>query len=540
MQSFVNAMESFRRPLGSLVVPALVGLLLSASGSRAQEWSSPLLGLTRVTVDKQLSHPTPEELGRGAAFAPLPPNVVSLLGDEAVDYESFVVTHLPPGGAAALQAALTAEGFSFSVGERPEIRLPGTSPSQPSRIGDPMVAAILAPRAVPGLWLVQFAYPIKEEWRQSLSRCGFEEIAYFQDATFLVRTRDTQAPAFATCEVAPYLAWAGPYLTTDRISRDLVGFGGEGSVSARSLHSKKNPAQPIAAGLLTRKEYLVRKPNCAQLGLFIVSALVGAVAAEAEAFRPPTPPAPGPAAYVVPAAGSTSGDVQRVKIGDDLWVEKLHGEAALAHLYNLLGRRPDALAAARRNLTVQGFSPTETVYVERVIGLAHGSAQESGSSVGLAQTYSEQDGRGEIVFWSWDDGQPNTWEGTIYIEIYSNGAASTWEGQINSGTTDHPWVYYRKTWEQQPRPPQQTLWDAPPLPGTVVPATMKTPFNGSPDEIMLAGTFYGWAKCWRQCVVGWCAGAAVACLGTTVNWPICWGAACSGAELACGINCYGS
>jgi hypothetical protein len=248
----------------------------------------------------------------------------------------------------------------------------------------------------------------------------------------------------------------------------------------------------------------------------------------------------GPPACVLPASGLPSGDIERVKIADNLWVEKLRGDVALAHLYNLRARRPDALTAAASKLAARGFSPTETVYVERLIGLAQSPEQGPGSSLRLAQNYSEQNSSGEIVFWSWDDGQPNTWEGSIYIEIYSNGAASSWEGQIYSGTSDHPWVYYYKTWEQQPHPPLPTLWDAPPLPGGIVTAAMKSPFHGPPGEIMLVPSFSGWARCWRKCVVAWCSAAALGCLGATVTWPACWGATCTGAELGCGLQCYGS
>lgn len=247
-----------------------------------------------------------------------------------------------------------------------------------------------------------------------------------------------------------------------------------------------------------------------------------------------------PPACALPAGGLPSGDIERVKIADNLWVEKLRGDAALAHLYNLRARRPHALTAATSKLTARGFSPTATVYVERLIGLAQSPGEGPESSLRLAQSYSEQSSSGEIVFWSWDDGQPNTWEGSIYIEIYSNGAASSWEGQIYSGSTDHPWVYYQKTWEQPPHTPLPTRWDAPPLPGGIVPAAMRSPFDGPPGEIMLVPGFAGWARCWRKCVIAWCAGAAVGCLGTTVGWPLCWGATCTGVELACGIQCYGS
>ncbi|HVF60926.1 MAG TPA: hypothetical protein VNJ70_14050 [Thermoanaerobaculia bacterium] len=93
---------------------------------------------------------------------------------------------------------------------------------------------------------------------------------------------------------------------------------------------------------------------------------------------------------VLPASGLPSGDIERVKIADNLWVEKLRGDVALAHLYNLRARRPDALTAATSKLTARGFSPTATVYVERLIGLAQSPGEGPESSLRLAQSYSEQ------------------------------------------------------------------------------------------------------------------------------------------------------
>lgn len=160
-------------------------------------------------------------------------------------------------------------------------------------------------------------------------------------------------------------------------------------------------------------------------------------------------------------------DIRRVRLGNDVWVERLTGKAALAHLHNIMSRRPGAFDRARQSLRDRGFVPTETVYVERTIRLA--STQPFGKGLVVpAQDYSESNEDGEILFWSWDDGDDATWEGSIYIEIYSDGAASTWEGQIDASNEEHNWIYYLKTWEGGPGPgePLEARFDlAPPRPG---------------------------------------------------------------------------
>lgn len=234
-----------------------------------------------------------------------------------------------------------------------------------------------------------------------------------------------------------------------------------------------------------------------------------------------------------------SAEVHRVALADGAFVERLTGEAALAHLYNSMSRRPEAFAGARRALGARGFGATSTVYVERTIRLAKGPLGGGGATILPAQTHSEQNSDGEIVFWSWDDGQNATWEGAIYIEAYASGVAATWEGQIDASTAQHPWVYYRKTWEGGGGSPHPTRLDhLPPLPGIFPAATSAMPRRSRPQGAeVLPASFGTWAICWRSCVVTGCGTAAVGCIASGPLWPKCFALWCLGAEAACGLGC---
>jgi hypothetical protein len=243
-----------------------------------------------------------------------------------------------------------------------------------------------------------------------------------------------------------------------------------------------------------------------------------------------------------PSTWQSNSEIQRVALGNDVFVERLHGEAALAHLYNLMSRRPEAFAAARKSLEQRGFAPTNIVTVERTIRLARSRPKEGGALAVPAQTSSEQNSDGEIVFWSWDDGNNGTWEGEIYIEIYSTGAASTWEGQIDDSTDQYPWIYYRKLWEGAggggPHEVQNEV--SPPLPGSraqIVPAVLLESCGLEAGRVVPV-SFYQWAVCWRACVLGGCTAAAAWCRLTGPAWPECWSVRCVAAEIGCAVSCY--
>jgi hypothetical protein len=224
-------------------------------------------------------------------------------------------------------------------------------------------------------------------------------------------------------------------------------------------------------------------------------------------------------------------EIREVKISEDLRIQEMTGQAALDHLYNVLSRKPKAFSTARKSLASRGFLPTEKVYVERTVRLV--------SPASLSDTSPD----GEIVFWSWDDGDDGTWEGAIYVEVYSSGAASTWEGQLDVSTQDYPWIEVHKTWEGGAGGgggPLPVSFNGPPLPGSLVhvtPAVQSTGALAGSTSYMPA-SFYQWARCWRGCVVTGCTAAAIGCLATGPAWPGCFGFWCVGTEVGCAIGCY--
>lgn len=276
--------------------------------------------------------------------------------------------------------------------------------------------------------------------------------------------------------------------------------------------------------------------NPAPLILAIASMLPFGLIASAE-------PAPGrlpfgPASLLMQYS---TDDIQRVDLGGGVYVDRLSGLTAYAHLQNLRSRQPEAFEAATRALREKGFHPTSHVYVERTVRLA--SSPNFGSTA-FAQDYSESNSEGEILFWSWSDGDDNTWEGQIYVEIYANGDASTWEGQIDASNEDHEWIYNQQTWED-PEVQNKEVTDRRQhfraLPDQVrthaIPAVLSSQTRGYLGHYATAG-WMEWARCWRQNVVAFCTGAAIGCLASNGGWPACWGATCVGVEVASAIACY--
>lgn len=220
-------------------------------------------------------------------------------------------------------------------------------------------------------------------------------------------------------------------------------------------------------------------------------------------------------------------------------IERIAGEAALTHLRNLMSRNPEAFARSRQNLAARGYKPTDTVYVERTLRPLKGPGSSS-SPYQLVQDYSESNADGEILFWSWSDGNNNTWEGAIHMVIYGNGAESTWDGQIDASTSEHPWVWYEKSWERPPREPIEIRYSFPPPAsrgGDVIHLARSGPKWTNPHFVP-AGSFYNWARCWRAGVVSGCSTAAVGCIATNGGWAGCWGAWCTGTLVGAGAGCY--
>jgi hypothetical protein len=281
----------------------------------------------------------------------------------------------------------------------------------------------------------------------------------------------------------------------------------------------------------------MRHISAKRISFVVVVLSLIASSVTAFAATPSVPSCPAFKARVPVEKVEVSKDVKLIRFGDDVEVEQLSGQAALAHLRNALSKRPEAFEKARQNLAARGFKPTEHVYVERTLRNIR-SKSNGRSPYFLTQTSSEHNTDGEILFWSWDDGNNGTWEGTIQVTIYSNQASTTWDGQIDDSTDSHPWVWYEKTWEGRDRGPYEV--SSPPMPARYrndILLAKSTPQAINPDYF-LTGSFYNWAVCWRSAVVGGCTTAAVACRLSGPAWPGCFGAWCVGAEVGGAVGCY--
>jgi len=90
----------------------------------------------------------------------------------------------------------------------------------------------------------------------------------------------------------------------------------------------------------------------------------------------------------------------------------------------------------------RGFRPTEIVTVIRSSSLARRRGSEARPEIQRLQS-SASDDSGEVVLWSWDDGNNATWEGVLYFEDYTTGANFTGNAQIDISGDESV------IWEQQ-------------------------------------------------------------------------------------------
>jgi len=184
-------------------------------------WRGGIHDLVTVRVEKNVLDPRlePEEqrgLPPEEIYAPLPPSIVGMIGPDAEEYQSFFVSHLTQAEADRLHAAARATGVRVIRGASRSIGLP----FHEFEAGDQSTRHLewsetsLSPSPVPGFLILQFGYPVKEEWHGLLAGCGVETIGWLGSLSVLVRA---ELDEVMTCSVAQYLSWAGHYYTTDRL-----------------------------------------------------------------------------------------------------------------------------------------------------------------------------------------------------------------------------------------------------------------------------------------------------------------------------------
>ncbi|HEX9944489.1 MAG TPA: S8 family serine peptidase [Thermoanaerobaculia bacterium] len=171
------------KPLVLLAVLSLAGIPLAA-----ESWISPLAERELVVID-----------------SPVPAAVRQQLGPDAVEYDGFVAARVSPSETRRLSAAVRERGSRMAV-----------EPGSPI----PLPEAKLRSRPVPGLYLVRFAFPVRQDWIMGLAECGAEVVFDRGQGAFLVRAAGLET--IRKCEAARYLAWVRSWESADRPVPEIV------------------------------------------------------------------------------------------------------------------------------------------------------------------------------------------------------------------------------------------------------------------------------------------------------------------------------
>ncbi len=232
-----------------------------------------------------------------------------------------------------------------------------------------------------------------------------------------------------------------------------------------------------------------------------------------------------------------SGNIHRTQLPNGETLELLLNDAAFAHVRNLKARNPKAFAASERLMRSKGWRPTNTVVVMRTLAPARSSGHDT-SGVELAESIYLPEG--EVVFTTWDDGNPATWEGELYAVNYQTQGVAINIGQMERAS--HSVLSETNVW-YEPGPLVQNLalhhqssYDTGVrIAGTIVsPATsgvrlVQRNQDGSPS---LVG---GLLKAWAACFVSICGMVLVSCtLGNGAYIP-CVVILCYAAKTVCAV-----
>lgn len=223
--------------LGLGLLAVLLAVYLLGPEKEAGIWRAPVHPLVYVQVEKALRDPfldAEQAAGLPAEkiFKPLPPEVVRLLGDSAVDYDGFTGAYLDEGAAKGLIAAAARAGLVATLSAERRVELPWHGFSARDKAGRSAPGFREKGEPVPGLFLVQLAYPLREEWTAALSACGIRQLAYFHERTLLVKA-ESDEKLRACAAIAPYIAWIDHFLTTDRYAPETFA---QGSAEGWDLH----------------------------------------------------------------------------------------------------------------------------------------------------------------------------------------------------------------------------------------------------------------------------------------------------------------
>lgn len=229
------------------------------------------------------------------------------------------------------------------------------------------------------------------------------------------------------------------------------------------------------------------------------------------------------------AISTEAGSVRFVRNGRV--VELLQGSKAFDHLSQKRLRHPQRFLHFAGALAAKGYRPTETIVVIRSIGPASlAEPHRERELIPLFVATVESNSEGEQIFWSWDDGNDATWEGSQYVERYSDGAWVSYDAQLDISNDEGNVIWSEQTGrggravydQTQVRQGQGHL--SPLLRRVMLP--VKDVLNESPIQE------------WAVCLAAGCGGCAGGCWFTGPKYPECFGSCCFGVSIACALEYY--
>jgi hypothetical protein len=225
-------------------------------------------------------------------------------------------------------------------------------------------------------------------------------------------------------------------------------------------------------------------------------------------------------------------------------LEHLTGHAARQRFEQLRASHRGVFEKAAAMLLRHGFVDTGVVEIIRTPRAVRNSRGDSPRPYSLVDSVADTEG--EIVYWSWDDGDQTTWEGNIYLHEYSTVNWISFNGQF-SVETANAWAMY---WDDpvgasEPAgggPDNQGVrFQQPPMfPNAAVfaktaisPRTRtRGPYSLVIDWIQVQNKIQDWA--W--CAAFGCAGSTATCQilpGTPREKGLCSAATCLGISVGC-------
>lgn len=167
-----------------------------------------------------------EAASDGSRFEPIPPELAEHLGQDWVEYESFVTARLPLSEAELVAEEAREGGYLARVESGSRILGPAfTFDLTANRLGPWTDVGGVEVTELNELWWVQFAHPIKREWRTALHGCQAIPLGEMPSRALLVWATD-RAFIESCPEVESYIDQIAAMLSTDRVRPDYFALDG--------------------------------------------------------------------------------------------------------------------------------------------------------------------------------------------------------------------------------------------------------------------------------------------------------------------------